>query len=165
MTKVSDELYSEEWNKEENRKTMNSASMKYRGNIPDDELQRCQMIALWHSLINFKEGIASFTTYLYKCVDTQCRRYLTNNYRYYKHLQPHSLYQMIQGDNESDIEVRDAINVLPKHLKKVIVQRFYDKMTLEEIARANDYSHETARRRVKKALCQMKTILQSSYYA
>ena len=89
---------------------------------------------------------------------------MTNNYRHYKHIEPRSLYQMSECDNESEVELKDALEVLPKYLKTVIVQRFYDKMTLEEIATTNGYCHETARRRVKKALCQMKTILQSNCY-
>lgn len=165
MKRISNDDYSTEWESQDNRRIMDAASAKYRGRLPDDEIQSCQMIALWRSILTFKSDVGtSFTTYLYNIVDNLCNHTLKKQYRHTQHLQNVSVYQIFTNDdNLSKIDIDEAINNLPNNLKKVIVQRFYDKMTLEEIAQTNGYSHETARRRVKNALCQMKTKLQSNY--
>ena len=57
----------------------------------------------------------------------------------------------------------DAIETLPNKLSKVIKQKFFYSMTMEEIGRKNHYSRETARRNVKRGLEKLKEICKSSW--
>ena len=57
------------------------------------------------------------------------------------------------------IFIRDCVDKLDNEYRDLIYSRFFELKTLKEIAIENGYSHETARRRIKKALCQLKTIL------
>lgn len=47
---------------------------------------------------------------------------------------------------------------LPEDMKKIIKQRFYGNMTMNEIAEKNGYSRETARRHLNKAISLCKKI-------
>jgi len=56
------------------------------------------------------------------------------------------------------LEIKDVIQKLHPRLRKVIYQRFFERLTMEEIAKENDYSRETARRYILHALKKLKDI-------
>ena len=56
------------------------------------------------------------------------------------------------GGKEFSIEFNDTISGLPEEVSKILKQRFLGNMTMVEIAKANGYSRETARRRLKTAI-------------
>ena len=55
--------------------------------------------------------------------------------------------------------VKDAIDNLCVKYKTVLYQRFFERMTMQEIADTNDYSRETARRYINIALEKLKECL------
>ena len=46
----------------------------------------------------------------------------------------------------------DVLSGLPKDVSDILKQRYIGNMTMVEIAKANGYSRETARRRLKRAV-------------
>lgn len=167
VNKIDDELYQKQWSDEENRKIMNSACYRYRGLIPDDEIESCQMIALWKSIISFNPACGVlFSTYLYRGVQNLCRQYLVKDAKYYRNISTASVFKLYNIDAvDLKLDAKDIIDKLPSHYKDVIIDRFYNKLTFKEIASKNGYSYETARRNLSRAICTMKKILKSNSYA
>ena len=61
--------------------------------------------------------------------------------------------------SSNEIDIKDTINMLPDHFQKVLYQRFFERLTMEEIAKNNDYSRETARRHIINALKKLEECL------
>lgn len=54
--------------------------------------------------------------------------------------------------SEAKIDSFDMLSGLPEQCQSILQQRYFKNMTMAEIANANGYSRETARRRLKKAI-------------
>jgi RNA polymerase sigma factor (sigma-70 family) len=159
---ITDEQFSVAWENEDNRKIMQSAIRRYRGIIPADEMNSCKMIGLWESLKGYdKSKGRKFTTYLYCGILMQCRKRI-NRFKYITidDVAPYMDLNKMNLDAEMTREkVRDSVDKLDADLRDLIYSRYFDGETLKEIAKANGYSIETARRRIKKAICNLKKIL------
>lgn len=150
---ITDEQFSVAWENKEYRKIMQSAMRRYRGIIPADEINSCKMIGLWESLKRYdKTKGRKFTTYLYCGILMQCRKRL-------------SRFEYITIDDVASymdfnrIYIRDCVDKLDVEHRELVYSRYFEGMTLREIAKENDYSIETARRKIKKALCKLKKML------
>jgi len=92
---------------------------------------------------------AKFTTYLHNQLNYAFKSELK------KQRPDHHL-----GDIHSDVkqkencsrEVHDLVSGLPNHISRILMQRFLYNMTMVEIGKANGYSRETARRRLRNAI-------------
>ena len=154
---VSDSEFNEALKNKDNARIMNSVCSRYRKSIPYEEIERCKMISLWEALRAFDpNGGKKFTSFLYTRTDWECKRQISamNRSRRIPTLEfKESLYVSL-GD--SSIEIEDIIDKLSPKFKKVIEQRFFYRMTMEEIAKENNYSRETARRYIIQALEKIK---------
>jgi len=138
----------------DNKITMDKACARFRGSLDIDELHRCKLIALWNALQTWRTGGQKFTSFLYHRVRWEC------------------IKAVKQGKNTVKIDVknrsvspnpvvRDLMNELPPDLKDVVEKRYFYNMTLREIGEEYNYSYETARRNINRALKHMKTSLLS----
>lgn len=132
---------------------MNAVSNKYSKSIDLDEIDSIKMLTLWKCIKKFDpDRGAKFTSYLYQ----QLSFAFKNELKKKKQMWYRDNVQ-IDGTTSSDsydsfVEFRDTIFGLPEEVSTILQQRFLGNMTMVEIARANGYSRETARRRLKTAI-------------
>ena len=62
------------------------------------------------------------------------------------------LHSSVQQRYDYSRDAHDIVNGLPNHISRILEQRFLHNMTMVEIGKANGYSRETARRRLKNAI-------------
>tara|TARA_R110002020_G_scaffold93738_1_gene225964 strand:- start:623 stop:1099 length:477 start_codon:yes stop_codon:yes gene_type:complete len=131
---------------------MNALANKYARSIDVDEIESIKMLTLWKCIEKFDpDRGAKFTSYLYQQLSFAFKNELKKKKQmWYREnsqidfISPHS-----QGVG---IEFNDTISGLPEEVSKILKQRFLGNMTMVEIAKANGYSRETARRRLKTAI-------------
>jgi RNA polymerase sigma factor (sigma-70 family) len=154
---IGDEEFDVAWSDINNVKIMNKVCSKYVKIIPRDELDRCKLVALWEALKAYdSEKGQKFTSFLYNRIDWECKKQLYDiNKRNRQKKYNESLHF---SNDKSDLEIKDIIQKLHPRLRKVIYQRFFERLTMEEIAKRNDYSRETARRYILHALEKLKDI-------
>jgi len=145
-----------------NLRIMNKVCSIYQNILSQDELHRCKLLALWKAMCRFDSSCGKkFTSYLYNSVKWECQKelYCVNKYR------KGSTYSdsLFESFDKYDIDIIDVIEKLPNKLSKVIKQKFFYNMTMEEIGQKNHYSRETARRNVKRGLEKLKEICKSSW--
>ena len=131
---------------------MNSVSNKYSRSIDADEIESIKLLTLWKCRDKYDpERGAKFTSYLYQQLSFAFKNELKKR------------KQMVYLDNfQLDLasshartvkrEFTDILVGLPDGVSDILKQRFLGNMTMVEIAKANGYSRETARRRLKKAI-------------
>lgn len=128
---------------------INSLKKKYRKYIPSSELDNASLIALWNTLKNYDPTKGrKFTSYLYKMIEWEFNSWITKDRRSKKHNHK-ELINEVSYDNTELIEFRDILSSMPQNLAVVIEQKYLYNMTFKEIAKKNNYSHETARQRLK----------------
>ncbi len=149
----------------DNIRIINSACKKYRNIIPTEDLQRCKLISLWEAMKAFDpNGGKKFTSFLYTRVDWECKKQVADIIKHKtRHTQVNDeifpIIGKIDGKVFNEIDIKDTIKLLPDEFQKVIHQRFFEKLTMEEIARSNNYSRETARRHIINALKKLRECL------
>jgi RNA polymerase sigma factor (sigma-70 family) len=155
MSKAKDREFEEALKDEDNIKIINHVCKKYISRISAEDLHRCKLVALWDALRNFdSERKVKFTSFLYNCIDWECKRQLSE----YKKAKRISTNLSVDGDCE-DInicETLDWIDSLPEKLAIAIKQKFIYGYTVQEIAKKNNYSRETARQYVQKGIEKLK---------
>ena len=154
---VSNEVFNKALSNEDYIKIMNKAARSYRNIIATDGLLECKMIALWQALKNFDKSCnVKFTSFLYNSVDWECKRKIS------KFRKNRLVGLNISPEDSSDfesVEIEDCMSKIHPRLRKVLYQRFFKNMTMEEIGRENDYSRETARRYINDGLDKIKDII------
>jgi RNA polymerase sigma factor (sigma-70 family) len=155
MNEVSDYKFNIVYNDKVNKAVISKATRRFRKDIPKDDLIRCGLMATWKSIQKYDENRkAQFTSYLYKRTLWECLDYLTEKYRNNK-----MLCQM-DVDTFPDKEpghFEDIIEELPSEEQKLLRQRFFYGMTLEEIGIENGYSYETSRYQLIRVLKNLKS--------
>ena len=166
LNTVTDKDFKEALGNLDNIRIINSVCSRYTNIIPTDELHRCKLISLWEALKAFDpEGGKKFTSFLYTRVDWECKKEVSNIIKHNsRHAQVNDeilpmLGKTENGTKSSEVDIRDTINMLPDHFQKVLYQRFFERLTMEEIAHCNDYSRETARRHIINALKKLEECL------
>lgn len=150
---ITDQEFSIAWENKENRRIMQSAIRRYLGIISPDEVNSCKMIGLWECLKRHDPTKGrKFTTYLYGGVQIQCKKVI-NKVKYVV------IDDVVSYMDFNRIYIRDSLDKLEEEYQDLVYSRFFERKTLKEIAEENGYSIETARRRIKKALCKLKIIL------
>ena len=117
---------------------MNKVSSKFQNNIDFDDIQSVKLDTLWKCVENYDSTKgAKFTTYLHNQLNYAFRNKL-------KKKRPEvnlgELHTSVVGSHDYS---RDA---------HILEQRYLYNMTMVEIGKANGYSRETARRRLKNAI-------------
>lgn len=132
---------------------MNAVSNKYSRSIDIDEIESIKMLTLWKCVKKFDpERGAKFTSYLYQQLSFAFKNELKKKKQMW--YRDNNQIDIIKNndDYDSSIEFRDTISGLPEEVSRILKQRFLGNMTMVEIAKANGYSRETARRRLKRAI-------------
>ena len=147
---------------QDNLRIMNKVCGIYSKTLSKDELHRCKLLALWKALSKFNPSLGKkFTSFLYNSIKWECQKeiYSVNKYR------RGTVYHdgLFEHFERYDTDILDAIDILPQKLSKVIKQKFFHSMTMEEIGRENHYSRETARRNVRRGLDKLREICKSSW--
>lgn len=133
---------------------MNAVSNRYNRSIDRDEIDSIKMITLWKCIDKYDASRgAKFTSYLYQQLSFAYKNELKKKKQmlYLDSLQ----LDFIKSDSvysDSSGEFMDVLSGLPKDVSDILKQRYIGNMTMVEIARANGYSRETARRRLKRAV-------------
>tara|TARA_R100000008_G_C3528043_1_gene137666 strand:- start:75 stop:557 length:483 start_codon:yes stop_codon:yes gene_type:complete len=133
---------------------MNAVANRYSKSIDRDEIESIKMTTLWKCIDKYDPNRgAKFTSYLYQ----QLSFAFKNELKKKKHMLYLDNLQLdfIRSNStyrDSSREFTDAITGLPDEVSKILKQRFIGNMTMVEIANANGYSRETARRRLKTAI-------------
>ena len=139
---------------------MGKVCSKYRFMIPEDELGRCKLIALWEAMKSFDpEGGRKFTSFLYNRITWECQKQLADINKHRRNVSFDCEYGdlFVEMNNiRSKIEIQELFNQLDSPFKEVLHQRFFEQLTMEEIGERNNYSRETARRYILKAIEKVK---------
>ena len=107
-------------------------------------------------------GGRKFTSFLYNRIDWECKREIQKMNRR-KRKSSISLDYPVQDfktlNEDQKIQIKDALSKIENKYELVIKQRFFDRMTMQEIASKNNYSRETARRYINIGLEKLKECL------
>ncbi len=148
---------------------MNAVANRYNRSIDRDEIESIKMITLWKCRDKYDPTRgAKFTSYLYQQLSFAFKNELKKkkNMLYLDNMQldlfggvgirqaPKSASCRAGSHNFQDHykELTDVLTGLPEDVSGILKQRYIGNMTMIEIARANGYSRETARRRLKRAV-------------
>lgn len=138
----------------DNSKIMSNVISKngFSNLMSQEEVESCKMIALWKALQHWRPELGKkFTSYLYQKVYWECRKYIAKQKAKKIPIAIIDHFPKFIAEDKS-LEMEEIIDILPGDLPVVIRQRVFDKMTLKEIGNSNGYSHETARRKINRAI-------------
>jgi len=158
MRKITNEEFEEALAKPDNRKIMNAAAIPYISTISYDELEQCKFLALWRAMQAFKPNGCKFTSFLFRSVELHCTREVKKQYKNKISVICPTVLPDRRLNHIELADLEDAIDSLPDDLRDIIKQRFFDKLTLKEIAQKNKFSGEWANRKIKKALERLSKI-------
>ena len=129
---------------------MNKVSCSFQKGLDFDEIQSIKLDTLWKCVKNYDSSKgAKFTTYLHNQLN-----YAFRNEAKKKKSQVNlgELHTSVPEKHDYSVDAYDLVSGLPNHISTILKQRFLYQMTMVEIGRANGYSRETARRRLKNAI-------------
>ena len=133
---------------------MNAVANRYSRSIDRDEIESIKMITLWKCRDKYDPTRgAKFTSYLYQQLSFAFKNELKKK-KQMLYLDNFQLDFVKCDSKHKDTrrEFTDVLTGLPDEVSGILKQRFLGNMTMVEIAKANGYSRETARRRLKKAV-------------
>ena len=137
----------------------NYAASGYSSSLTKDEIENCIYNAVWNALDKFDESKGTkFSTFLHKGVRLQCQKRLNFNKRYktvnyYEDSVSHKFNSNIKNEIYSQdlkFEIKDEIENCED--PDILYDRYYNNMTLTEIAEKKNTSYETIRNKIKKNL-------------
>lgn len=129
---------------------MNKVSSNFQRGIDFDEIQSIRLDTLWKCVNNYDETRgAKFTTYLHSQLNYAFRNWLKKKR---SQINLGELHTSVMDKHDYSQDAHDVVNGLPNHISRILKQRYLYNMTMVEIGKANGYSRETARRRLKNAI-------------
>ena len=138
---------------------MNKVSSNFQRGMDFDEIQSIKLDTLWKCVNNYdiSRG-AKFTTYLHSQLNYAFRNWLKKKR---SQINLGELHTSVMDKHDYSQDAHDVVNGLPNHISRILEQRYLYNMTMVEIGKANGYSRETARRRLKNAIkiCKKKHVL------
>jgi len=152
----------------DNKKCMQiafSAGLKFAGRLSEDEIYNCILHAIWRALDKYdeKQGDCEFTTYLYTVVKLECLNYRQRTVMSKEFPQERgNISRHIDSDYLTDdrVDMLDELETVPD--PEIMFDRFYNSMTLQEIAEKNGYRRQNVAQKIGKNLNLLKRRLQSS---
>ena len=136
----------------DNKRIMDKVGSRYSKIIDPDELESLKLITLWECTKNYDPSRnMKFTSYLYQQLGFKIKNAI-------KKLSREFTNSTIEAPYTPKEQFEILIDGLNGESQMVLRQKFLNNMTMEEIGKKNGYSRETARRKVKKALCQFQKI-------
>ena len=129
---------------------MNKVSSNFQRGMDFDEIQSIKLDTLWKCVNNYdiSRG-AKFTTYLHNQLNYAFRNGLKKKR---PQINLGELHTSVVDKHDYSQDAHDVVNGLPNHISRILEQRYLYNMTMVEIGKANGYSRETARRRLKNAI-------------
>jgi len=132
---------------------MHKASEKFNKHLDEDEVYTCHLNALWKCFLTYdKNRKTKFTTYLYRGVFMECVKQLKFKNKSKLCV---TLHDNITGKDYSTI-MYDIFDELENEEERTVLRDRMAKYTLDEIAKKQHYSRETARKRLKKIYKNLK---------
>jgi len=145
-----------------NKETMNIANYaasRYSSALTKDEIENCIYNAVWNALDKFDESKgAKFSTFLHRGVRLQCQKRLNFNKRYKTtNYYEDSVSNKINRNLKQEIYCQDLRFEIKDEIENcedpdILYDRYYNNMTLTEIANKKNTSYETIRNKIKKNL-------------
>jgi DNA-directed RNA polymerase specialized sigma24 family protein len=122
--------------------------------LSKDEIQSCIMNALWRASKRFKKDKnTKFTSYIHKGVTYEClsQSKLTRS-------KGHKVIHQNIEDERNPFDTIDMIDMIQEKCDdpSLIIDRFYNKMTIKELSKSHNVCGETIRIRLKKNLEKLK---------
>jgi RNA polymerase sigma factor (sigma-70 family) len=140
-----------------NKNILFAASKKYKFSLNADEIQSCADLALWKCLIHHNHTYKrKFTTSLFKFMMWECLHMIREKSNFCQIL--YDSAEDLQDIMDNFIDAHIYLDKLKPNDRNVLCDRFFNHMTLSEIGNKYSYSKETARRRVLKAMDNLRNI-------
>jgi DNA-directed RNA polymerase specialized sigma24 family protein len=137
-----------------------SAASSFSMCLSRDEIQSCILNALWRASLKFnKRNKTKFTSYLHNGVVYEC----LSQRKFNRSRKSTELQESIEDNNDpiSEIDMVDTINVKCDD-PDLIIDRYYNNMTVSEMAQSRNVCGETIRIRLKKNLEKLQLSLSKS---
>tara|TARA_Y100000361_G_C11151918_1_gene341641 strand:+ start:1608 stop:2084 length:477 start_codon:yes stop_codon:yes gene_type:complete len=134
-----------------------AATSSFRYCLTQDEIENCVYHALWRACCKYNDELnnCKFSSYLYNGVLMECMSLKRSNEK-----------KIFSGSNisvkhsKSYYSSQDQVDMLDEVKNcedpSIIFDRFYNNMTIKEIAKNNNISRELVRRKINKNLKMMK---------
>lgn len=132
------------------------ASYSFLGVLSEQEVESCILNAYWKAASKFTSGKnTKFTTFFYKGVLMEC---LTQK-KFNLNKPTYRIYENIAFKNNQEIEKIDMIDEIETHCDDpdLMMDRFYQNMSVREIAKSRGVSGETIRIKIKKNLAKLRS--------
>lgn len=154
LRKVSDVEFEAAWNNTDNRILIKSETGKYYNVLTVEERNDCGLAALWKALQYYKKKFGQkFTTSLYRFVHWECKRQIERNRKRKPQTNIEFDIEQEKLDDTDLVFIREKFEAMPNcWQKRWLKQHFFEFKTVEQIAKRNRVSRETARQRLKQAV-------------
>lgn len=132
------------------------ASYSFLGVLSEQEIESCILNAYWKAASKFDGSAGTkFTTYFYKGVLMEC---LTQK-KFNVNKPTFRIYENVAYRSNNDIEKIDMLDELKTHCDDfdLMFKRFYENMSVREIALNRGVSGETIRIKIKKNLAKLRS--------
>ena len=95
-----------------------------------------------------------FKTWFYRILINECLGYLKkrNKILFFEEIKDKENIGTLEENSDNNIDLYDAIDKLPEKLKTIIMLRFFEDMTLDEISQIMKTNLSTVKSRLHKAL-------------
>ena len=155
---VSNEEFEQALNNTDYKKVIKKVLGHYANSLTSEELHDCGLHGLWRFLGYHQTNKGKKdTTNLWWFVSNECKRAMRKRLSAKPAVSIEFDIENPQ-DNPEVQHIRECISLLPKHYQNVLKQYYFEKRTMEEIGKLNDYTKETARQKINKALNQLREI-------
>lgn len=152
MKTISEEEYNNALNNPDYISIMNQATYTYQHLLSKDVLSRCILLGLFHFLRKYNPKRSQPSTFLTKCVQWECMNMLSCP-------RPTcELYDIAEPDDHHQ-EVDEYLSCLDEYNKQLVIDYYINNYTYREIAKRHGCSHESIRKKIKKAIAKMQKMV------
>jgi len=155
---ITDEEFEKALNNKDNIRIIKSVTKKYSGRLSKEIQKSCGLHGLWRCIKNHDDSYGrKFTTSLFMHVEWECKRELSAQKR--KPLVFLGEYDDKIESPPLNMEASEILDCLTENQKKIMHQRFFENMTLQEIGENHGYSKEAARQNVNKIIEKLRATI------
>lgn len=173
MRHITNAEFEAAYRNQDNKNVIKSVLDGYASQIDPHDLESCGMAALWRALAKHNPNAPSkkdpsrpchqkFTTTLYRYTNWACKRQLEKDRRFANQKTLPSDMVADLDSNPAILHLRDCVESLPDQDRTLIQQRYYDRMTFDEIGQANGFSRGMARQRTMKAFAMLRSLARAA---
>ena len=131
---------------------MDKVCSRYSYFVDPDDISSLRLVTLWECLKKYDETRgAKFTSYLFQQLTFAIKNKLKKKKREFTNI-PIEIPKQLAETAEI------TLDGITDEYKMLLTQKYLQNMTMEEIGKANGYSRETARRKIKRALVHCKRV-------